>query len=100
MKCFVSLCLIICLQTILVHWLVVIFSGLFLFTVSFVNIYCCMDWDMIARFFSKSALPLPHPSASRVDAMHVVVDQHLVSDQNKQSTLTAVQNLILLSNTW
>ena len=46
------------------------------------------------------ALPLPLPLAGRVDAMHVVVDQHLVSGQNEQSTLTAVQNLILLSNTW
>lgn len=29
---------------------------------------------------------------------HVVVDSHVVTGQNEQSTLTAVQNLILISN--
>ncbi|XP_077994626.1 glutamine amidotransferase-like class 1 domain-containing protein 1 [Glandiceps talaboti] len=37
-------------------------------------------------------------SASEADAVHVVVDRHLITGQNDQSTLTAVQNLILLSN--
>ncbi|XP_070555312.1 glutamine amidotransferase-like class 1 domain-containing protein 1 isoform X1 [Ptychodera flava] len=37
-------------------------------------------------------------SASEPDAVHVVVDRHLITGQNEQSTLTAVQNLILLSN--
>ena len=43
--------------------------------------------------------PLAPPPSCRLDAVHVVVDPHLVSGQNEQSTLTAVQNLILLSNT-
>ncbi|XP_071809473.1 glutamine amidotransferase-like class 1 domain-containing protein 1 [Asterias amurensis] len=37
-------------------------------------------------------------SASVVDAVHVVVDRHLITGQNEMSTLTAVQNLILLCN--
>ncbi|XP_022083617.1 glutamine amidotransferase-like class 1 domain-containing protein 1 [Acanthaster planci] len=37
-------------------------------------------------------------SASEVDAVHVVVDRHLITGQNEASTLTAVQNLILLCN--
>ncbi|XP_042197571.1 glutamine amidotransferase-like class 1 domain-containing protein 1 [Callorhinchus milii] len=37
-------------------------------------------------------------SASEPDAVHVVVDRHLITGQNDQSTLTAVQNLILLCN--
>lgn len=35
-------------------------------------------------------------SASEVDAVHVVLDRHLVTGQNDQSTVAAVQNLILL----
>eukprot|EP00128_Syssomonas_multiformis_P004638 Colp12_sorted_trinity150504_noHs@363 len=38
-------------------------------------------------------------SASVPDAIHVVVDRTLVTGQNEHSTLCAVQNLILLSNT-
>ncbi|XP_039619858.1 glutamine amidotransferase-like class 1 domain-containing protein 1 [Polypterus senegalus] len=37
-------------------------------------------------------------SASVVDAVHVVLDRHLVTGQNDQSTLAAVQNLIILCN--
>lgn len=37
-------------------------------------------------------------SCSEMDAVHVIIDRHLVSGQNPQSTLTAVQNLILLCN--
>ncbi|XP_014668521.1 PREDICTED: Parkinson disease 7 domain-containing protein 1-like isoform X2 [Priapulus caudatus] len=37
-------------------------------------------------------------SASGCDNMHVVIDRHLVTGQNEASTITAVQNLILLSN--
>ena len=37
-------------------------------------------------------------SASRQDHLYVVVDDNLVTGQNEKSTLTAVQNLILLSN--
>jgi len=40
---------------------------------------------------------LPH-AAGKPGNVHVVVDGHLVSGQNEQSTLTAVQNLILSSN--
>lgn len=36
--------------------------------------------------------------ASFEGSLHVVVDNFLVTGQNEQSTLTAVQNLILLSN--
>ncbi|KAM8939905.1 glutamine amidotransferase-like class 1 domain-containing protein 1 [Pelodytes ibericus] len=37
-------------------------------------------------------------SASEPDAIHVVLDRHLITAQNENSTTTAVQNLILLSN--
>lgn len=37
-------------------------------------------------------------TASQEDAMHVVVDRHLITGQNVQSTLLAVNNLILLCN--
>lgn len=37
-------------------------------------------------------------SSSLPTSLHVVVDTYLVTGQNDQSTLTAVQNLILLSN--
>ncbi|XP_064634647.1 glutamine amidotransferase-like class 1 domain-containing protein 1 [Lineus longissimus] len=37
-------------------------------------------------------------SCSEPDAVHVVIDRHLITGQNEQSTLTAVQNLILLCN--
>jgi hypothetical protein len=32
------------------------------------------------------------------EAVHVCVDRHLVTGQNEASTLTAVQNLVLLGN--
>lgn len=35
-------------------------------------------------------------SASKDDAVHVVIDRHLITGQNMQSTLLAVNNLILL----
>lgn len=34
--------------------------------------------------------------ASKEDAVHVVIDRHLITGQNVQSTLLAVNNLILL----
>ncbi|XP_014348259.1 glutamine amidotransferase-like class 1 domain-containing protein 1 isoform X2 [Latimeria chalumnae] len=37
-------------------------------------------------------------SASEPDAVHIVLDRHLITGQNDQSTLIAVQNLILLCN--
>jgi len=37
-------------------------------------------------------------TASEPDSVHVVIDRHLVTGQNSQSTLTAVQNLILMCN--
>ncbi|XP_002128073.2 glutamine amidotransferase-like class 1 domain-containing protein 1 [Ciona intestinalis] len=37
-------------------------------------------------------------TASIVDGVHVVIDRHLITGQNSQSTLTAVQNLILACN--
>ncbi|GAB1598812.1 glutamine amidotransferase-like class 1 domain-containing protein 1 isoform X1 [Argonauta hians] len=37
-------------------------------------------------------------SSSECDAIHIIVDRHLVTGQNVQSTLIAVQNLILLCN--
>ena len=36
--------------------------------------------------------------ASECDAVHVVMDRHVITGQNDQSTLCAVQNLILLCN--
>ncbi|XP_056455717.1 glutamine amidotransferase-like class 1 domain-containing protein 1 isoform X2 [Gadus chalcogrammus] len=36
-------------------------------------------------------------TASQADAMHVVIDRHLITGQNVQSTSVAVNNLILLS---
>lgn len=35
------------------------------------------------------------PSASEPNCVHVVIDRHLITGQNDQSTLPAVQNLIL-----
>ena len=37
-------------------------------------------------------------SNSKPDCMHVVIDRHLITGQNDMSTLSAVQNLILLCN--
>jgi len=37
-------------------------------------------------------------SSSKPDCMHVVIDRHLITGQNDMSTLSAVQNLILLCN--
>jgi len=37
-------------------------------------------------------------SCSDPDEVHVVIDRHLITGQNEQSTITAVQNLILLHN--
>ncbi|CAL1283648.1 unnamed protein product [Larinioides sclopetarius] len=37
-------------------------------------------------------------SCSEPDEVHVVIDRHLVTGQNEQSTITAVQNLTLLHN--
>ncbi|XP_021917830.1 glutamine amidotransferase-like class 1 domain-containing protein 1 isoform X1 [Zootermopsis nevadensis] len=37
-------------------------------------------------------------ATSEPDCVHVVVDRHLVTGQNEASTLTAVQNLVLLCN--
>ncbi|XP_063800848.1 glutamine amidotransferase-like class 1 domain-containing protein 1 [Pseudophryne corroboree] len=37
-------------------------------------------------------------SASEPDAIHVVLDRHLITGQNENSTMAAVQNLILLCN--
>jgi hypothetical protein len=37
-------------------------------------------------------------SASQPDCVHVVIDRNVITGQNDQSTLSAVQNLILLSN--
>ena len=37
-------------------------------------------------------------SASEPDGMHVIIDRHLITGQNDPSTLSAVQNLILLCN--
>jgi len=36
--------------------------------------------------------------ASNPDAVHVVLDRHLVTGQNENSTLPAVQNLLMLCN--
>lgn len=37
-------------------------------------------------------------AGSEPDSMYVVIDRHLITAQNDLSTLTAVQNLILLVN--
>ncbi|XP_073408139.1 glutamine amidotransferase-like class 1 domain-containing protein 1 isoform X2 [Dendrobates tinctorius] len=37
-------------------------------------------------------------SASEPDAVHMVLDRHLITGQNENSTMAAVQNLILLCN--
>ncbi|KAM4617117.1 glutamine amidotransferase-like class 1 domain-containing protein 1 [Discoglossus pictus] len=37
-------------------------------------------------------------SASEPDAIHLVLDRHLITGQNENSTMAAVQNLILLCN--
>lgn len=42
--------------------------------------------------------PMLYVAASQEDALHVVLDRHLVTGQNVQSTTAAVNNLILLFN--
>ncbi|XP_053133757.1 glutamine amidotransferase-like class 1 domain-containing protein 1 isoform X2 [Hemicordylus capensis] len=37
-------------------------------------------------------------TASKADAVHVVLDRHLVTGQNDNSTVAAVQNLVILCN--
>ncbi|XP_066466570.1 glutamine amidotransferase-like class 1 domain-containing protein 1 isoform X2 [Tiliqua scincoides] len=37
-------------------------------------------------------------SASKADAVHVVLDRHLVTGQNDNSTVAAIQNLVFLCN--
>ena len=39
-----------------------------------------------------------HAAGGKWGDTHVVVDSHVVTGQNEQSTLTAVQNLILMCN--
>ena len=36
--------------------------------------------------------------ASSADKLHIVIDGNVITAQNEQSTLTAVQNLVLLVN--
>ena len=58
---------------------------------------CCRRVVAIFVYlFVHSLLPLR--AAAQQDHLYVVVDDILVTGQNEQSTLTAVQNLILLSN--
>ena len=80
-----------------------------LYVCTYVRMYCmyvCMYVCMYICWYVCSYVSshvhvrhLPLALAGRVDAIHVVVNQHLVSGQNEQSIATAVQNLILLSNT-
>uniref|UniRef100_A0A8D0BZ23 Glutamine amidotransferase-like class 1 domain-containing protein 1 n=1 Tax=Salvator merianae TaxID=96440 RepID=A0A8D0BZ23_SALMN len=37
-------------------------------------------------------------SASKADAVHVVLDRHLITGQNENSTVAAIQNLVFLCN--
>lgn len=39
-----------------------------------------------------------HYSCSEPDEVHIIVDRHLITGQNEQSTLIAMQNLVLLCN--
>ena len=34
--------------------------------------------------------------SGEVDNVHVVIDRHVITGQNVQSTITAVQNLVLM----
>lgn len=43
----------------------------------------------------EACVPGP-PAASEPDAVHVVLDRHLVTGQNAGSTVPAVQNLLSL----
>lgn len=43
----------------------------------------------------EACAPSP-PAASEPDAVHVVLDRHLVTGQNASSTVPAVQNLLFL----
>ncbi|MBN3294958.1 GALD1 protein, partial [Amia calva] len=57
---------------------------------------CCaveeQGWAFRGQYDSLSL------SASVEDAVHVVLDRHLVTGQNRQSTVPAVNNLIMLCN--
>jgi len=35
-------------------------------------------------------------TGSEVDAVHVIIDRHVITGQNIQSALTAIQNLMLM----
>ena len=59
--------------------------------------------------YPTSDIPSPRPRSHASDVMflstagkaggiHVVINNHVVTGQNEQSTLAAVQNLILISN--
>lgn len=48
--------------------------------------------------YTNRELMLMYVAASQEDALHVVLDRHLVTGQNVQSTTAAVNNLILLFN--
>ena len=50
------------------------------------------DYDFFNNFFVLFF------SATEPDGMHVIIDRHLITGQNDTSTLSAVQNLILLCN--
>lgn len=57
-------------------------------------------WDVGTAVVSpNTALVAFSPRlASAPDAVHVVLDRHLVTGQNEASTLPAVQNLLILCN--
>lgn len=48
------------------------------------------------RVASSYLFPFAFSPASQEDAVHVVIDRHLITGQNAQSTSLAVNNLILL----
>ncbi|XP_038663640.1 glutamine amidotransferase-like class 1 domain-containing protein 1 isoform X5 [Scyliorhinus canicula] len=65
-----------------------------------VSALCCatnQDKSWIFQGYSVTGVSAQFKS-SKPDTVHVVFDRHLITGQNDQSTLTAIQNLILCCN--
>lgn len=68
------------------------------------RLYSAFNWQFCNRMWNGAIQPnfcqlwLYFISASECDAVHVIMDRHVITGQNDQSTLCAVQNLILLCN--
>lgn len=56
-----------------------------------------IDLPIVFQEFARDHLA--SYTSSQANGVHTVIDKHLITGQNDQSTLNAVQNLLLLCNT-